>query len=384
MSPKSLYAIPPGIEKARVCMLSLRGINGISRQAAWCSNYEFEDVICSVDDVDLLSPESGWAFSQRLRLQKKLLAHRVSKRLAHFNPGIQSITLEKDYDIFVFICMTPQDLLYLNALKGWRERCKIKICVMVELWNSWIPRYEFQLGLLNDFQHVNLCFGSSVPALERFLARPCHHVPLGADVVRFTPYPAPPERCIDVYSMGRRIAPTHEALLKMASNRDIFYIYDTIPSDLVQPANHRQHRDLVANLAKRSRYFLAYPALTGSDATQGQSEVGARFFEGAAAGAAMVGQAPANPSFERDFAWPDAVTNVGASEAEFLAATAKFRKDPERLVALGRRNAVEALRRFDWVYRWKEILRIAGAEPTPRLDEREKHLQSLAAVAESN
>jgi hypothetical protein len=291
------------------------------------------------------------------------------------------VTLKKDYEMFVFICMTPQDLLCLSAIKGWRERCRIKICYMTELWTNWLDKYDFQLGLLKDFDHNFLCFSGSVGALGGFLGQPCHHVPLGADVLRFTPYPKPPPRCVDVYSMGRRIPAMHEAFLKLAVKGQMFYIHDTIPSDFVQPANHRQHRDLVANIAKRSRYFVTYPALFGSDETQGQSEVGARFFEGAAAGAVLIGQAPTSPAFTRDFDWPDVVIDVGTSEAEFVAATAKFGNEPERLAALSRKNAVEALRRFDWVYRWREILRIAGIETTPRLKEREKYLQQLAAAA---
>lgn len=366
--------------KARVCMVSQRDI---SRQAAWCSNYEFEDVISSVDDVELISLQAGWAFPQRLRLLKRLIFRRVSRRLTHLNPGIHAVTLQSDYDIFVFVCMTPQDLLCLSAVKGWRERCKTKICYMTELWTNWLDKYDFQLGLLKDFDHVFLCFSGSVDALGDFLGKPCHHVPLGADVLRFTPYPKPPARCVDVYSLGRRIPAMHEAFLKMAAKREIFYIHDTIPSDFVQPANHRQHRDLVANIAKRSRYFVTYPALFGSDETQGQSEVGARFFEGAAAGAALIGQAPTTTVFGKDFGWADSVISVGPSEAEFLAATEKFEKEPELLAALSRKNAVEALRRFDWVYRWKEMLRIAGFAPSFRLQQREEHLNQTAALAES-
>lgn len=379
MLRSSSSTLDPAYDAAtRVCMLSLRGINGLNRQAAWCSNYEFEDVVCSVDDVDLLSPRSAWAYSQRIRLIKGLLSRGISSRLARVNPGIETLHLQRDYDLFVFICMTPQDLLYLNALKGWQERCRVKLCLMVELWNSWIPKYEHQLGLLKDFDHVNLCFGSSVPALERFLGQSCHHVPLGADVARFTPYPNPPQRCIDIYSMGRRIPATHEAMMRMAGTREIFYIYDTIPSDFIRPAHPPHHRDLVANLAKRSRFFVSYPALTGSDASQGQSEVGARFFEGAAAGAAMIGQAPSNPAFEKDFGWPDAVIPVGTTEDEVREATASFKRNPEKWFALSRKNAIEALRRFDWSHRWKEMLRIAGIPSKPRLQERESHFNRLA------
>jgi hypothetical protein len=61
----------------------------------------------------------------------------------------------------------------------------------------------------------------------------------------------------------------------------------------------------------------------------------------------------------------------------------KFTTDPERFSALSRRNSVEAIRRFDWSYRWREMLRIVGMEPSLRHLEREKQLAQLAALAEA-
>ena len=37
-----------------------------------------------------------------------------------------------------------------------------------------------------------------------------------------------------------------------------------------------------------------------------------------------------------------------------------LRLQPERLVEISRRNAMEALLRHDWAYRWKQILDIVG------------------------
>jgi hypothetical protein len=256
---------------------------------------------------------------------------------------------------------------------------------MVEFYAGWLKEYDYHLKLLRDFDEVILCFSGSVPAVQGATGRPCHHVPLGADALRFTPYPDPPQRCIDIYSMGRRVDAVHNALLKKAGRNGMFYLYDTIPGLLVQPKDHRQHRDLVANCARRSRYFVSYPAkVDAADETRGQSEVGARFFEGAAAGALMIGQAPTIPAFARDFHWPGAVVDIGSTEEEVLDALAKLEADPERAQILRRTNAVEALRGFDWGYRWKELLRIAGMEPLPRLAERERQLAQIAAMAEAS
>jgi hypothetical protein len=369
-------------DPARVCLVSLRGVN---RLAGWCSNYEFEDVISQIDNVDLLPMEGGRAFRSREWVVKRLIWRPGLRRaVPHLNPGLKPIRLEKDYDLFAYVCMNPSDLIYLSGVSGWKERCRVKVVYMVEFYGGWLKEYEHHLKLLHDFDHVCLCFGGSVETVQKLIGRPCHHVPLGADVLRFTPFPNPPARSVDVYSMGRRSEPAHRALLEMARRGQAFYIYDTIPGLLLQPRDHNQHRDLVANLAKRSRFFITFPAKVDcADETRGQSEVGARFFEGAAAGSIMVGQAPSAPAFARDFPWPDAVVDLGATEEDLRSILAAWNADPERASLVHRRNALQALRRFDWAHRWQEMLRHAGLQPSPRGRAREKQLLELAAAAEA-
>jgi hypothetical protein len=78
------------------------------------------------------------------------------------------------------------------------------------------------------------------------------------------------------------------------------------------------------------------------------------------------------------FPWPDAVVPVQPDGSDVLKVLAGLRADPERTSAIRRRNAAEALLRHDWVYRWKEMFRIAGIEPSPRVAAREQRLKDLA------
>jgi hypothetical protein len=369
--------------KARVCVVSQRGVN---RLAAWCSNYEFEDVIGSVDDVDLFELSPGAAYAARKWIVRRMIWKPGLRQLVpHLNPGVQPIALTHDYDLFVYICATPADLFYLGAIDGWRDRCRKKVCYIVEFFAGWTKEFAYHLSLLKEFDHITFCFSGSVDAAQGAIGQPCHHVPLGADVLRFTPYPNPPERCIDVYSMGRRPESVHRALLDQAARKEIFYIYDTIPGLLIQPRDHREHRELIASCGQRARFFVTYPAKVDAvHETRGQSEVGARFYEGAATGAVMIGQAPTVPAFKKDFDWPGAVIDIGLTNESLHAALSPFRADPELAARLGRRNAIEALRRFDWSYRWNDILAIAGLQPSRRLEERLARLSQLARLAEAS
>jgi hypothetical protein len=142
---------------------------------------------------------------------------------------------------------------------------------------------------------------------------------------------------------------------------------------------------LLANQLKRSRYFLVAPGKVNlPEETRGQIEVPARFFEGAAAGTVMIGQAPDCDSFRQLFDWRDAVIEINPNNSEAPDVLADLACQQERLCEISRRNAVEALLRHDWLYRWKQILAIAGLKPMPQLELREKRLKQLADLARSS
>jgi hypothetical protein len=364
---------------ARVLLVTLRGLN---KHAAWCSNYEFEDVIGAVDDVDVLELQPGGRFELRQRIARSVAFRGRRTALARLNPGVKPVSIARDYDLMVFVCMNVWDLLYLNAVAGWQSRCRFKVCFMVETYAGEVDGIAHMLRLLQDFDHVMHSFAGSVEAVHRVVGRPVDHLPLASDVLRFTPFPDPPARVFDVFSMGRRSEPVHQALLRVADERALFYSYDTIPGPLVRPGNRVEHRRMLAANARRARFFITYPAKFGDAENLGQSDVGARYFEGAAAGAVLLGQAPTVSSFARDFPGPDAIVEARADGSDVGDLLASYLRRPAEIERLGKRNAVLALQRHDWGHRWRRILDAAGLAPRPQLEERLRRLESLAAGAE--
>jgi hypothetical protein len=110
-------------------------------------------------------------------------------------------------------------------------------------------------------------------------------------------------------------------------------------------------------------------------------EVGYRYFEGAAAGAVMIGQAADCETFRELFPWRDAVIELKPDGSDTLAVLAELDSIPERVAAIGQRNAAESLLRHDWIHRWKRILQVAGLEPSSGMMAREARLKRLADAA---
>ena len=365
--------------RARVLLVSLRRL---TTHAAWCSNYEFEDVIRAVDDVDVLELEPAPHFELRKHIARSVAWRSRYRTFTNLNPGVKAVKLARDYDVLVFVCMNVWDLLYLNAVTNWKTCGKVKLCYIGEIYAGQTVELEHLLRRLEDFDQIFQSFSGSVLALSKIVRRPCHRLPHAADVLRFTPFPKPPARKIDVLSIGRRSEPVHQALRRLTASRDFFYMYDTLPSPLVRPSNPTEHREMLASAARVSRFFVTYPAKFGDDETQGQSEVGARYFEGSAAGAVLLGQAPTALTFRRDFPWPDAVVELKLDGSDVADVLADLSQRPEEVARLGVRNAIGALRRHDWAHRWGSILDAAGLPARPALSERMRTLDALAANAD--
>jgi len=346
-----------------------------------CGLYEAQDVLVDTADVELLRMTARSGLRWRENLQRHLLYKDPSNHLMFMNPGLERVRVTKDYDLFIVVCQTYWDLLYVNAIDGWKDRCAKSLCWIDELWAASAPRYKNWLRALEQFDVVCIGSLSSVPALTSAIGRDSHWVAGGVDALRFTPFPNPPPRVVDVYSIGRRWDGMHRALLQLASDRKIFYMYDSLDNLAnMRPFDHAQHRDLYANVAKRSRYYLVAPAkMNLPKDTEGQCEIGYRYFEGAAAGAVMIGQPARSESFDVMFGWPDSVIETRIEGTDILDVLFELSRDPERTEAIRHRNATESLLRHDWVYRWKRLFELAGVQPSGGMQAREKVLTNLAA-----
>jgi glycosyl transferase family 1 len=296
------------------------------------------------------------------------------------NPGLRPVRLVKEYDLFIAVCQNMWDLLYVNAVHGWRDHCSTSVLWLDELYLTSLARCKYWLPALAQFDHIALGQKSSAAALSQILGRKCHWVPTAVEVTRFNPYPNPPDRVIDALSIGRRFDGIHDALRKATAGQRIFYVYDTLIGTSVKVRDCSQHREMLANMMKRSKFFAVGPGMIGEVEVAAEPIVSLRFYEGTAAGAVLIGQSPNCPAFQTLFEWPDVVIEMHPDGSDTLDVLRDLMADPGRMRAISRRNAFEAAHRHDWVYRWKQIYELAGLSPTPAMKSREQRLHALAEL----
>jgi hypothetical protein len=363
----------PRQNNARVMLFSFRNI---ARHVARCGDYEFEDVVSSCDDTDVIAPCPAAPVENRIvRHAGRVLGR---ERLTDGPVGV-----DKKYDLFFVFCRNAFDLRFVNRIDGLHQNCRQSVCVISELWPTKISEAREYLKALRRFDHVFTNLQTSVGPIEKATGRPCHFLPLGVDALRFAPFPGSPARNIDVYSMGRRPAEEHRALLAAAERGEMFYLYDTTSNfDVIDP---HEHRILLANLIKRSRYFITYPAKFDVPAeTGGTEEMGARYFEGAAAGAVMIGLPPRCAAYDACFPWRDAVIPTTGDATQIPCLVAELEAQPHRIAQIRQNNVTNSLRRHDWAYRWREILDHVGLPVTRQLVEREEKLNSAATLVSAD
>lgn len=110
-------------------------------------------------------------------------------------------------------------------------------------------------------------------------------------------------------------------------------------------------------------------------------EISSRFYEGVAAGAVMLGEAPRTDTFRKLFDWPDAVIHLPFDSPDVDQILAALDADPKRMEQARRHNLHFGALRHDWVHRLRTVYETLELPPTPAMLEREARLKLMAEQA---
>jgi Glycosyl transferases group 1 len=371
------------VVETTLLLLSQRLIDDV---VAFCSAYEFEDTFAAVTDAQRIDATDllGLEFCRRVYKLARLVSRSVKFARQLTPHPRRKVILQRDFDLFFPVFSHTYELYSLAMIPNWRQRSRKAACYITEVWSDMLP--EYLVELLAAFDHVFVGSHHSVQDVARITGRPCTYLPLAVDVLRFAPASLDQPRPIEICNIGRRSPVTHQALLEEAARRQNFYYYDTVAasgSDLknrtFRVESPYEHRLLLATILKHSRYFIANRSYVNRpEFTHGREEISARFYEGAAAGTVMVGEAPQSEEFERQFDWPDAVINLPFDSSEICRVLADLNNDPTRLRAIRGKNALEAARRHDWLHRIQVVFNVLGLAPTDRMLARAQQLDRIA------
>ncbi len=360
----------------RTGVFSLRNVD---RHVCRCLGYEFEDCISSFDDATLYVPEpSTWEPSLFERATSRFLQRMVRDRL-YLAPKTQIKPLLdcSEHELLFVFCQTVNDIRNLSNLPNWRRKSQKTACWIDEIWLAALQEHPESFVLLKDFDFIFVTFQETAIYL-RSKGFNAHHIPAGIDCLRFCPVPTRlAARSIDVLAMGRKAPETHRELFELAQHDKINYVYDT--SALPNVKDHVDHRALMAKQVARSKFFFVQRAKADvPQETQGQVELGSRYFEGCAAGAILVGERLDVQAFHDQFGWEDSVIQLDYNSPDISPIMKMLMEDQDRLDRIHRRNVRQSLLKHDWSYRWESMLKAMGMEPSEALLARQNELRQRA------
>jgi hypothetical protein len=374
---------PPSACDSRVLIFSQRRLSSEVWHAA---QFEFEDLLTEIDDAVVLAPEREdhqylRGLSNRVANAALSRLHRPRRVPLWPSASMRVTPVGTEHDLFFGIFHNATELAYLHRLVGWRERSRRAVCLLVELWTPEIEAKQDYLELLRQFDAVYVFNPCIAQDLSRRLGIDTPgYLSMAVDALGMSPLPQLPRRVIDVYSYGRRSSVSHATLLDLVEANGLTYLYDTLTDAHVR--DHREHRRLMANMMKRSRYFLTHKINDSPERrarTGGEEGLTTRYFEGAAGGAVMLGTRPDTPLFDEAFPWADAVVPLAFDVDGIAEVMYELDRQPDRVAQIRADNVRGSLSRHDWAHRWADVLRDAELAQSPA---HEKRLEILAHCAE--
>lgn len=370
------------VSPPRVAVFSLRNLE---KHVSRSYGFEFEDLICKqLDSAKLIAPAASDSFRFSRRIKNRITRRTGMNRVTAISDfGRSRFRLSTDFDLFFFSAAQSRDLVELSLVPDWRDRSNLAICWLQEVWGNDIHDQNHTLDLLNEFDHVVCSFHQSLEPLRERLSVPVTYLPWGVDAELFCPIPDAPRRVIDVASIGVVPKETEKQLVRYADRTGRFFLYQTVfgPSEM---QSHYEHRQNYAGILKRSKYFLCYAAKFANVAARGrQVEFGPRYAEGIAAGAVLLGDQIDNSAYRDWFDWSDAVIPLSANETRVGEIVEQLESEPDRIASARRANLLAALTRLDNLYRWKDVLEIAGMSETSGMQLRHRRLLDLAQLVET-
>ena len=169
----------------RVLCVSIRDISPIISR---CIQFELEDLIASIDAVDVIAPgeltapqDAGTA-TQKGVLTLQRLAAKALRRLKVKAEGVVPAAgrrrlppgVTPDYEMLFVSVEAPGDLYDLAPCAMWRSAARVSVCYINELYVSDVRTLGGILKILKQFDYIFVGMSGTVETLAEATGRPCH------------------------------------------------------------------------------------------------------------------------------------------------------------------------------------------------------------------
>jgi hypothetical protein len=338
-----------------------------------CSDYEFEDVIDEVSNADFYLPDHRYR-----KLVLSVFSQSLSRKTlgVPWNPSFRFPKIEKNYDVFFAMLMFAYDLEVLHRMPDWSSKVGYSICYIDESFDNSFKLYSSYLMVLRRFDCVVINCSQTEHAVLKAQGVKVLVVSSGIDAIRFFPGLPRSSRPIDIFSIGRRDDEVHGQYLKLESDDEWLYLYDTAVFKAF--IDYRKNRENLSKMMSRSKFFVVNLAKFDCPEDIGiQEEIGFRYFEGAAAGNVIVGPIPNNPNFKKHFPWKESVVELPKDSIDIPDFMKDLKTDADRLARISFDNVKGSLEMHDYVHRWEAIVEGCGLEIPSGIQLRKEKLQEL-------
>ncbi|MEA5602300.1 glycosyltransferase [Nostoc sp. UHCC 0252] len=237
-------------------------------------------------------------------MPKRKLPTFIESRIGHgtrygnLRKFIPKVEYDLKADVLWVILMGPENFP-LDLFKNWDRHVGVKILYIFDTFEGQLPSIRRILDS-TKWDLAITSFHGALPFLEEQTQHKWYAIPQGVKLDRFKPV-AKEEKLISFSAYGRRLQNVHNSIKEYCLQTNKYYEYTTttgLQPQLDPCENYRQYAWHLAH----SFFTFSWPVeLTNPKRVLTFSPITCRWFEAAASGTVILGQAPKDPEFEKIF-----------------------------------------------------------------------------------
>jgi hypothetical protein len=230
----------------------------------------------------------------------KLIEERIGHgtRYARLRSLLPKIECNLKADILWVVLMGPENFS-LDLFKDWDRHVGVRILYIFDTFEAQLPSIRRVLKSAK-WDLAIASFHGAIPFLEEQTQHKWYAVPQGVKLDRFQPV-SKDEKLISFSAYGRRLSQVHNSIKEYCLQSGKYYDYTTTTNVQPQLDPLESYRQYAWHLG-HSFFTFSWPVeLTNPKRVLTYSPITCRWFEAAASGTVILGQAPQDPEFENIF-----------------------------------------------------------------------------------